>query len=156
MLEQTSVTNGKTEFAPALKGGLMRRARKAPKSGTEAAVIDLTPKLAKELLLCNFDNRPISIKRVESFAADIRDGRWEFNGETIIVADTGEMNDGQHRCHAVIMADKSIPTLLVKGVSRASRFTRVRSIKSSVSFMPRTCLGSVKMLTRSAPRASGT
>ncbi len=123
MLETNVVTNGGTQHAPAPMGGLMRRMRKAPKSGIQSETIDLTPKRAKELLKSNFDNRSLSKTRIESYADDILNGRWDFNGETIIMSDTGEMNDGQHRCHAVILAGKSIPTILVTGVPRSSRFT---------------------------------
>lgn len=86
-------------------------------------VITLTPAMAAALLTANPDNRRINQKAVEVFAADIVAGRWAFNGEAIVVADTGELNDGQHRCAAVVLAGQGIETLFVAGVPRESRTT---------------------------------
>ena len=83
----------------------------------------LSPSRAKALLGSNPDNRKISSRTAETYAADIANGRWVFNGEAVIVAETGELNDGQHRCEAVVLAGKGIEVLLVAGVPRASRTT---------------------------------
>lgn len=86
-------------------------------------VTTLTPGLAGELLRRNPDNRSIRATKAAQYAADIRAGKWTFNGEPIIVSDTGEVNDGQHRCGAVIDANKPIPVLMVFGVPRETRLT---------------------------------
>lgn len=92
------------------------------KEGRIAEIFFLSPSRAMALLGVNPDNRKVN-STVEQIAADIASGRFQFNGESVIVADTGELNDGQHRCEAVVLAGKGIETLLVAGVPRASRTT---------------------------------
>lgn len=88
-----------------------------------ARVISLTPALAEVLLDRNPANRKINFRAVETYTHEIRGNRWSFNGEPIIVANTGELNDGQHRCMAVIEAGKAIDVLLIVGVDRETRVT---------------------------------
>lgn len=83
----------------------------------------LTPDLAEALIARNDDNRGLKSYAVTRYAADMLDGRWEFNGEPIIVSNEGTMNDGQHRCHAVIESGVTIDAVFVFGVSRESRLT---------------------------------
>lgn len=84
----------------------------------------LTPALAEALLQRHNDsNRQISPAKSARYAADITSGRWAFNGETLIVADDGHVNDGQHRCKAVVMAETSINVIWVFGVPRETRHT---------------------------------
>ena len=88
-----------------------------------AEVVFLSPSRARALLNANPDNRKVTASTVEAYAKDIAQGRFAFNGQTIIVADTGELNDGQHRCEAVVLAGIGIETLLVAGVPRITRTT---------------------------------
>lgn len=83
----------------------------------------LTPELARILLEKNACNRPLREATVGHYALLIEDGRWTLNGEAIILSLTGDLNTGQHRCHAVIKADKPITTLFTFGVTRESRTT---------------------------------
>lgn len=93
------------------------------KSGPIAKVIQLTPELAELLLDRNPANRKLSEQTAERYSYEIAGGRWTFNGEPLIVSDTGELNDGQHRCAAVIRAKRAIDAILIVGVARASRTT---------------------------------
>ncbi|HMT13114.1 MAG TPA: hypothetical protein PKE19_00050 [Aestuariivirga sp.] len=102
--------------------GLLNKARQSPGriySGIEI----INPSRAEALLNVNPGNRALSTKAIEDYAEDMAAGRWAVNGEAIVISDTGELNDGQHRCEAVITADVSIQALVVCGVSRASRTT---------------------------------
>lgn len=83
----------------------------------------LTPSLARLLLACNPDNRRLSADAVEKYARDIANGNWRFNGEPVVIAKDGLLNDGQHRCEAVILAGEAISVVFVFGVDRDSRFT---------------------------------
>ncbi|MEM1149392.1 MAG: hypothetical protein AAF526_01795 [Pseudomonadota bacterium] len=83
----------------------------------------LTPALARCLLDRNAENRPLSKTNLSRLCSDIRSGRWVLNGQTIIVAEDGRLNDGQHRCHAVLETGKAVPTLFSFGVQRDSRLT---------------------------------
>ena len=86
-------------------------------------IVTLTPTLAKLLLERNKENRPLSETQLERLARDLNSGRWEFNGETIVIAKTGELNNGQHRCHAVISSGRSMRVIMVFGTERTSRMT---------------------------------
>lgn len=101
---------------------LVRLARKSDKRIYSSVEI-LSPSRAKALLAVNADNRNISDATVATYAADIEAGRWQFNGEPIIVSDTGELNDGQHRCCAVVAAGRAIETFVTIGVPRDARTT---------------------------------
>jgi len=86
-------------------------------------IVEITPDIAKHLLSFNDDNRKISERTVNIIAGDIASGKWRMNGEPIIVAKDGQLNDGQHRLSAIIAANVAVPVMIVFGVERASRFT---------------------------------
>lgn len=86
-------------------------------------MVTVTPGLAAELLKRNPDNRNIRPVKAGQFAADMRAGRWAFNGEPIIISRDGLINDGQHRLTAIIEANTSVPMLFVFGVEREARLT---------------------------------
>lgn len=88
---------------------------------SETAVI--TPAVAKVLLQRNPDNRRIRQGRLAEIRADLENGRWVFNGESIIVAKGGVMNDGQHRMMAVRDSGVPMKAVIVFGVQRSSRLT---------------------------------
>lgn len=92
-------------------------------NGVITQVIELSPPLARVLLARNPSNRKISANTVENYARDMANGAWSFNGEPIIVSRDGRLNDGQHRCEAVIASNISIQTILVVGTERESRLT---------------------------------
>lgn len=83
----------------------------------------ITPALAEVILERNPANRKISEVAVRRYATDMSDGRWQFNGETIIIDKDGMLNDGQHRCHSAILSGASFDTLVAVGVERESRET---------------------------------
>lgn len=89
--------------------------------------ISVTPDMAKRLLERNVDNRPVRWKgpsrTVEAYADAMMRGEWQLNGETVIVSSDGWLNDGQHRLHAVIASDISVPMQITFGVDRDSRHT---------------------------------
>lgn len=83
----------------------------------------VSPGLANVILGDNPNNRNIRPTKLTQFAADMRAGRWAFNGENIIIAKTGELNDGQHRLSAIIEANTPIPLIFQFGVERETRTT---------------------------------
>lgn len=85
--------------------------------------VTLSPGLASLLLQRNPDNRRMSSDIVSKYARDISNDAWVFNGEPVILSREGLLNDGQHRCAAVVEASRSIEVVLVVGASRDSRFT---------------------------------
>ena len=83
----------------------------------------LTIERAQVLLKHNESNRRIHPDKLAQIVSDIKSGNWLLNGETIIVADNGMMNDGQHRCLSVIEAGVPVDTLIAFGVGRGTRTT---------------------------------
>jgi len=85
--------------------------------------VELTPTMAKLLLLQNPNNRTIKSGIVDKYAIDIAERAWQENGESVKISTDGYLNDGQHRCQAVIQADRSIMTSMTFGCERESRLT---------------------------------
>lgn len=93
------------------------------KKGVTTQIVELTPELAEALIERNAGNRKTSPYYVDAYARDIENDKWRFNGEPLIVSHDGKLNDGQHRCLAVIEAQKPIVVVLVIGVARDTRTT---------------------------------
>lgn len=88
-----------------------------------AEIVELTPKLANAILVNNPENRNISEKRISHYASAMRRGLWALNGETIIIAKTGQCNDGQHRALGLIAANVTVPVTIFFGAERETRTT---------------------------------
>lgn len=102
---------------------------KMPRSRGDMEVITLTPEMATELLEHNTLNRPLKDVHVQRIARQIIEGKWKFNGDTIKVADTGDVLDGQHRLWAVIEAKRPVETILVRGIERDA-FATIDTLRS--------------------------
>jgi len=83
----------------------------------------VTPGLANVILGSNPGNRNIRPAKLWQFLVDMRTGNWVFNGEPVIIAKSGELNDGQHRLSAIIEANTPVPLLFVFGIDREARLT---------------------------------
>lgn len=86
-----------------------------------AKVMTITPELAKEWYdnKANPQNRSISQNRVISYAQDMIDGKWQFNGEAIIFYENGMIADGHHRLLACVKAKKPFKTWVIFGISKS-------------------------------------
>lgn len=78
--------------------------------------VTITPDMAKKLMLLNTKNRSLSAKTVSSYARDMADGRWPYNGDPIRVSETKVLLDGQHRLQAIIDSGVSIDCELIEGL----------------------------------------
>jgi len=77
----------------------------------------ITPDMAQEYLKFNTENyRSLSKDRVISYASDMKNGRWQFNGESIKFSENGQLIDGQHRLQAIIRAGVPVDMLVIRGV----------------------------------------
>lgn len=103
-----------------------------PKASTEPRRVLLTPEMAGELLEANQHNRPLSDAHVNRIAAQIASGRWRFNGDTIKIAEGGDVLDGQHRLWAIIEAKTPVETILIHGIAREA-FATIDTIRKSRS-----------------------
>lgn len=80
----------------------------------------ITPSIASQLLLNNKTNRHVAKSLISYYANQIEDDKWSVNGEPIIIGSTGALMNGQHRCLAVIKANKSIVSMIVRGVDEST------------------------------------
>lgn len=83
--------------------------------------VTLTVEMAHDLLRRNGPvgserNRRLRRSHVEALARDVAAGRWPLNGSTLKISVSGRLIDGQHRCHAVILAGVPIRTYVVEGL----------------------------------------
>ena len=62
----------------------------------------------KVRLVNNDNNRPIYMSNVEGLRLEQIEGRWRYNGQTIIITDTGRVGNGQHQQLALIFAQQDI------------------------------------------------
>jgi hypothetical protein len=83
----------------------------------------ITPDQAHEYLGFNTHNRNFRPRLVSAYAADMRNGDWRWNGESIKFDRNGVMIDGQHRCAASVEANASFQTLVIRGLSPESQDT---------------------------------
>ncbi|MGH9889765.1 MAG: hypothetical protein ACREBE_29825 [bacterium] len=88
--------------------------KSAPK--LSATVETVTPEMASRMLGTMEHNRRMRRSTVERYAREMATGRWQLNGEPIIVGHDGRLRDGQHRLNAVVMAKIPIAMLIVRGV----------------------------------------
>ena len=95
----------------------------ASRKKPSAEVVTLTPVLAELLLERNQDNRQITRHNANAIASDVANGRFEFNGESIVVSRDGMLLDGQHRCQVVVETRTPIETVIVFGPKNEARFT---------------------------------
>lgn len=101
-------------------------------SGPKTEVVTITPVLASLLLSRNVSNRKISETNLDRIKRDILAGRWEFNGDTLSVSKDGFLNNGQHRCRAVVETNRTIKAIMVFGVERHSRMTLDQGVTRTV------------------------
>ena len=82
----------------------------------------ITKPIALEYLKANINNprgkSSLSRSVVKRYAEDMKNGKWEMNGEPIVFDEDGVLKNGQHRLAAIVMADIPVKILVVRGVSR--------------------------------------
>lgn len=94
-----------------------------PIDGYGSRTVLLDPPTAKAWLESQERNRSVKERKIEQFAAAIRRGEWRFNAQTIGFDKAGKMIDGQHRCHAVIRANKTVTVLVAWGLDADAQDT---------------------------------
>lgn len=72
--------------------------------------VEVTPELARTWLARTNPefNRPLKKSAVTRFAADMRAGRWKLSAQPVQFDELQLLFDGQHRLHAVVLADVTV------------------------------------------------
>ena len=86
------------------------------KQKNKIEVVRMTPDMARAILKNNPNNRNVKRDRVSLYASDMEKGRWQLNGESIVIDANGNLKDGQHRLMAVIKSQCTVPMVVVTGV----------------------------------------
>lgn len=104
-----------------------------------AKEMTITPRMAEDWLRKTAPNRRISDAAVSRYAEDMRRGRWESNGSTIVMGQSGKILDGQHRLTAIIRAGVPVNMVVVSGVEDSAFKTidtgRSRSVADVLKVM---------------------
>jgi hypothetical protein len=93
-------------------------ARKLGDENIVASIEEISPQTATRWLRCNRLNRPVRRAHVAFLSREISDGLWQLNGQAIVISDSEDVLDGQHRLLAVIDAGIPIKSLVVYGVGK--------------------------------------
>lgn len=105
----TSPTRGRVAAKPG-------PANKAQDRKLEMSVEYVDAVKAQEWLEQIDRQRKVRKQRVVAIASDIVEGNWILSGEPFKFDEDGRFVDGQHRCHAILMADKVKPGVTVQAV----------------------------------------
>lgn len=80
----------------------------------------ITPAVACEYLRHNKSNRPLNKQHVDFLARQMREGKWQLNGEGIMFDKDGCLANGQHRLTACVRADVGFYSVVIRGISKDS------------------------------------
>lgn len=84
----------------------------------------ITPDIAEAMLQHNTHNRPISQMHLDALITEMKEGRFAFNGASIVQAADLTLLDGQHRLRAVVASGVAIRAVVVRGVETAAQATQ--------------------------------
>lgn len=87
----------------------------------KTSIITVTPAMAQLFLNSNADfQRNLRIGEVKTLAAAMQRGEWVLTHQGVAFDSEGRLIDGQHRLHAIIMANMPQDMLVVEGVDPAA------------------------------------
>lgn len=86
-------------------------------------LVEITPTVAEQMLGRNGHNRNLRARVVASYVADMTEGRWTENGETIKVGVDGTLIDGQHRLHAIVESGTTHRMMVISNLPLAAQET---------------------------------
>lgn len=99
----------------------------------------IDPEKAGNLLRFNSKNRNVKDSRIRQYSEDMKGDDWMFNGQSIVFDKNGELVDGQHRLKAIIVSQRTLPFVVVRGVTPMSNVTldtgATRSLKDSLTIL---------------------
>ena len=90
----------------------------------DSFVHTITPKMAIHILKNRMiKNRFVNVSSVKTFTDALREGRWQENGESLKVAKSLKLNDGQHRLMGCWNSQKPLKTVVAVGVEETTYTT---------------------------------
>lgn len=98
----------------------------------EARIEVITPLMAELYLTRNTNNyRKYDPKTAIVYAEDMKNGRWEMNGEGIKFSEDGKLLDGQHRLHAIIKAGVPVEMVVITGIPNDVTICDIGKVRST-------------------------
>lgn len=94
-------------------------------------VQNVTPKMAKAWLGNNKLNRKLKESVVKRYARDMGNDNWTLTGEPIQFNCDGSLLNGQHRLHAIIESNKTVPIVVATGVDQSAMMHMDTGVKRS-------------------------
>lgn len=79
------------------------------------------PETAQAWLGANSNNRNLRRGVISTYARDMAAGRWQFTGDAVQFAVGGRLLNGQHRLHAIVEANVSLPLVVIRGLPSDSQ-----------------------------------
>lgn len=90
--------------------------------------IDLTPELAKELLVNAKPNRKLCVSEVNRMAKLMTEGKWlPYSHPSLAVTPDGRLCDGNHRTHGVVKSGVTIKTTITYNLPEDAVIDRGRT-----------------------------
>ena len=77
------------------------------------SIVEITKEDALQLLSKNTRNRKLILSNVQILKQTMNDGRWEFNGDTIVCDHEGNLKSGQHRLNAFVQSNLDTLTIIL-------------------------------------------
>lgn len=127
-------------------------------------IVNVTPEKAKKWMAeANGQNfRKPNDRIVDSYASDMRIGKWAMNGESIKFDSKGVLVDGQHRLAACAQAGKPFDTLIIWGCDKTDdidtgfKRTYAQILSNNNVKAAAVCAASVKLMSFLDDLARGT
>ena len=97
--------------------------------------VTVTPRIALSWLEKDkgvHHNRPLKQYKVEQYARDMKEGRWQPNHQGIAFGPDGEILDGQHRLWGLVEADVEMPFLVTFNMPPEAQMTVDDHMKRNV------------------------
>lgn len=76
----------------------------------------VTPEKARGWLTDGVHNRALVESHVNWLSRQMREGKWDENGQGITLDERGRLLDGQHRMNALVLAGVPVKMLVIRGV----------------------------------------
>lgn len=89
-----------------------------------AEIMEVSPALAQQWLdESKFDNRRLDDRMVDRITQDIKKGKWKLDGNAIRFDKKNDLLDGQHRLYSIIRAQKSVLSIVIRGLDTEAKDT---------------------------------
>lgn len=88
-------------------------------SGISMTIEEITPPVAKAMLMHNKCNRRLRETAVQKYTADMLNGDWRQRLSPICFDENGNLGNGQHTLSAIVKSDTTQTLLIARNVPRA-------------------------------------